>query len=107
MTRPRDSDSLVAVLAPLAGQIVAIQKRMHALGMLADREVLDCPRCGLREDVLISGLLITCREPGLQQDTGLRFERLTAESFRCPSCGLTVREPLAGNEQSGGAIACV
>lgn len=103
MKTPRDSDSLIAVIAPLARQIAAIREQMHALGMFAnDRELLDCPHCGLREDVLISGLLITYREPAFHQDTGLRFEELTTGTFCYPSCGQTVREPLAGNEQSGG-----
>lgn len=103
MKTPRDSDSLIAVIAPLAKQIAANQQQMHALGMLAnDRELLDCPHCGLREDVLISGQLITYREPDFHQDTGLRFEKLTPGTFRCPSCGQTVRDPLAGNDQSGG-----
>ena len=106
MKTPRDSGSLIAVIAPLAKQIAAIQQQMHALGMFAnDRELLDCPQCGLREDVLISGLLITYREPGFHQDTGLRFEELTADAFRCPSCGQTVRAPLASNEQDGGFAA--
>lgn len=106
MKTPRDSDSLIAVIAPLAKQIAAIQQQMHALGMFAnDRELLDCPHCGLREDVLISGQLITYREPDFQQDTGLRFEELAADTFRCPSFGQTVREPLAEDMQGGAFIA--
>ena len=98
-----DSDSLVAVIAPLARQIAATRQQMHALGMSAnDRELLDCPHCGLREDVLISGQLITYREPDFHQDTGLRFAELTTGTFRCPSCGQPVRDPLAGNGQGGG-----
>lgn len=98
-TPDSDADSLFAAIAPLARQIAAIRQQMHALGMFAnDRELLDCPHCGLREDVLISGQLITCREPGFHQDTGLRFEELTTGTFRCPSCGQTVRDTLAGDE---------
>ncbi|MDA1274472.1 MAG: hypothetical protein O2960_10545 [Verrucomicrobia bacterium] len=96
MNTKRNSDSLIAVIAPLAKQIAVIRQQMHALGMFAnDRELLDCPHCGLREDVLISGQLITYREPDFHQDTGLRFEELTPGTFRCPSCCHTVREPLA------------
>lgn len=100
MKTPHDSDSLIAAIAPLARQIAAIRQQMHALGMFAnDRELLDCPHCGLREDVLISGQFITYRESGFHQDTGLRFEELTADTFRCPSCGLTVCEPFAEDKQ--------
>ena len=53
----------------------------------------------LREDVLISGQLITYREPDFHQDTGLRFEELTTGTLRCASCGQMVREPLAEDEQ--------
>jgi hypothetical protein len=78
MNATRDSEFLPAVIAPLARRIAAIREQMHALGMFAnDRELLDCPNCGLREDVLISGVLITYREPAFHEDIGLRFEELT------------------------------
>lgn len=55
---------------------------MHALGMFPnDRELLVCPNCGLREDILFSGVLITYREPAFHEDTGLRFEELTEDTF--------------------------
>jgi hypothetical protein len=73
MNPTRDSDSLVAAIAPLAKQIAAIQRQMHALDMFAsDREWLECQRCGLKEDAAHDGRLITCREPDLGQDTSLR-----------------------------------
>lgn len=91
---------LIATICPLARRLAALQQQMKAAGLFAnDRELLDCPHCGLREDVLISGVLITYREPGFHQDTGLRFEELTADAFLCPSCGQTVREPLAEDKK--------
>jgi predicted RNA-binding Zn-ribbon protein involved in translation (DUF1610 family) len=106
MKTPPDSDSLIAAIAPLAKQIAAIQQQMHALGMFAnDRELLDCPHCGLLEDVIISGLLITYREPDFHQDTGLRFEELNTGTFRCPSCGQTVCEPFAEDAQRDAFLA--
>ena len=97
---------LISTIRPLARQLAAQQRRMKAAGLFAnDRELLDCPQCGLREDVLISGLLITYCEPGFHQDTGLRFEELTADTFRCPSCGQTVCEPFAGDKQGGAVLA--
>ena len=51
-----------AKLRPLAARFVGLQKRAKALGVFAnDRELLECPRCGLLEDVIRASLLITCR----------------------------------------------
>jgi predicted RNA-binding Zn-ribbon protein involved in translation (DUF1610 family) len=57
-----------------------------------DRDLLPCPNCGLTEDVLVGGQLITNVEPG-QPDTGLRFLEPPAddEPFRCPHCGAEAR----------------
>ena len=98
-----DIDDLVAAIRPLAQQIAALQKQMKSLGMFAnDRDLLECPRCGLMEDVAAGGVLLTVRPTDLGTDTGLRFEELTPESFRCPSCGLTVHEPLTDEEREEG-----
>ena len=89
-------DSLCAAIKPLARQLVALQKRANALGLFAnDRELLECSQCGIMEDVTHTGLLITCREPALDQHTGLRFTKEPDQTFRCPSCGALVTEPLA------------
>lgn len=96
-------NDLVAAIRPLAATIVALQKQMKALGMFAnDRELLECPRCGLLENVSVEGMLFTCHTNDLSTDTGLRFEELTTESFRCPSCGQTVHEPLTEEERDKG-----
>lgn len=106
MSRDPDIDDLVEQIRPLAQQIVALQQQMKALGMFAnDRELLQCPRCGIMEDVTHEGFLITCREPDLGIDTGLRFEPITEESYRCPSCGQTVQEPLSEDEKQEGLSA--
>jgi uncharacterized C2H2 Zn-finger protein len=106
MSRDPDIDDLVEQIRPLAQQIVALQEQMKALGMFGnDRELLQCPRCGLMEDVTHEGFLITCREPDLGIDTGLRFEPITDESYRCPSCGQTVQEPLSEDEKQEGLSA--
>ena len=87
-----------AKLHSLATRLADLQKRAKALGLFAnDRELLSCPRCGLEEDVSITGLLITCRAPALGADTGLRFEEIKAGKFRCPECGGIVSET---NEKS-------
>lgn len=71
-------------------QLRDVQAKARALGVFAnDRELLSCPECGLVEDVLVTGLLVTCRPgcPGL--DTGLRFVESPEVSgrFGCPECG--------------------
>lgn len=76
-----------AKLHALATRLAGLQKRAKALGVFAnDRELLECPRCGLMEDVTSIGLLITCRATALGDDTGLRFVQLAEDIFRCPSC---------------------
>jgi hypothetical protein len=89
-------DTLCATIIPLVEQLAAVQKQAKALGLFTnDRELLECPHCGLMEDVAINGLLITYREPDLGQDTGLRFKKVKKQTFRCPSCkGLVTELPV-------------
>ena len=90
----------------IAAEIVALRKRAKALGMFTDdRELLVCPGCGLMEDVAANGVLITCREPDLGQDTGLRFEPLNDQTFRCPACAQRVRELLSERGPEGASPA--
>ena len=91
-----------AEIRALAGQISALQQKAKALGVFAnDRNLVACPSCGLMEDVTSAGLLITSREPDLGQDTGLRFEEITEQTFRCPACGQVVHEPQSEDVQNG------
>jgi hypothetical protein len=47
-------------LKALAAQLVAVRTKILAAGgFLHDRELHQCPACGLMEDVLISGKLVT------------------------------------------------
>ena len=71
----------------LAARLVEHQDRARSLGVFpGDRELLECSHCGLMEDVLCTGQLITCRSGREGQDTGLRFEELDSDAFRCPAC---------------------
>ena len=93
MTERKPDDGV----AELASSIGAIAERLReleaqakALGIFTnDRELLSCPECGLMEDVLASGLLVTCRRDRLRVDTGLRFvESPEGEGVcTCPACG--------------------
>ena len=80
-----------AKLHELARQLDGLQKQAKAFGVFVnDRELLECPSCGLLEDVTSTGLLITCRTAALGEDTGLRFVQLADNIFRCPSCAQRV-----------------
>ncbi len=75
-------------LATRAHQLAKVTKNAHSLGIfVGDRELLVCPRCGLMEDVLADGRLITCHAAG-EADTGLRFaeNRRRDGRFICPGC---------------------
>jgi rubredoxin len=89
-------------LFQLASRLVAVQEQARSLGIfVGDRELLECPQCGLMEDVIFTGQLITCRpsaESPDTEDTGLRFEELPQNRFRCPACGSLVQEGLAATE---------
>ena len=86
------TDALVERVAPLVRQLQALQEEARRLGLFPnDRDLLACPRCGLTEDVLASGHLITSVDVG-QPDTGLRFIEPATEdgAFVCPACGAEV-----------------
>lgn len=79
-------------LRQLASRIVALQAKARALGLFAhDRDLLECPDCGLLENVACGGQLFTCRPESLNDDTGLRFEEISDDRFRCPACGAMVQ----------------
>ena len=81
----------------LASSLVAARDRARMAGVFVeDRELLECPGCGLMEDVECGGRLITCRAVG-GEDTGLRFAPVSEGTFRCPVCGVAVREPMPGD----------
>ena len=84
----------LAQFRTLAGEIIALQAKAKALGLFAnERELLECPACGLMENVAAAGGgLFTCHPESLDDDTGLRFEELASDRFGCPECGATVYE---------------
>jgi hypothetical protein len=77
----------------VARKLVKVQEEARKLGIfVGDRELLTCPKCGLMEDVLADGRLVTCHEGG-GTDTGLRFAAhpCTEDRFVCPQCGTALR----------------
>jgi hypothetical protein len=88
------SDKKISDLAdsirPLVRRIMDLKARMEALGLFAnDRELLECTTCDLAESVAADGLLITIHRNGTDWNTnsGLRFEEVEKDLFRCPVCG--------------------
>lgn len=81
-------------------QLEEAKRQARALGMFTDdRELLECPSCGLWEDVTCEGLLVTYpKNSSLQKDSGLRFKEIDETRFECPACGAIVR---AVNEDEG------
>ena len=91
--RPPERDAvaeLAATLGPLIESLQEIKAKAEALGIFTGgRELLACKECGLQEDVLVDGRLITDREERLGLDTGLRFVEAGEGTgrFTCPACG--------------------
>lgn len=82
-------DSLVA----MAGQLAKLQGEARKLGIfVGDRELIACPTCGLMEDELVDGRLVTCHEIG-GPDTGMRFAAHPRgeDKLICPECGTVLR----------------
>ncbi len=73
----------------MAEQLVLIGAQILAeSGFLHDRELHQCPACGLMEDVLCSGKLVTYWHQATEPvDTGLRFKEARADQLACPCCG--------------------
>lgn len=76
-------------LRALTDQLVSIRAQILAQGgFLHDRELHQCPACGLMEDVLFSGKLVTYWHQSTDRvDTGLRFKEVGADQLACPCCG--------------------
>jgi hypothetical protein len=76
-----------AELAALAARLKELQQEAARVGLFpSDRPLLECPVCGLYEDVRFDGRLMTCfASDRAGADTGLRFPRVPA-GFRCPGC---------------------
>ncbi len=89
----KHGQKLAGNIARLAEELTHIKKQAVQLGMFTnDRELLECPKCGLMEDVTHDGFLITYQEACANaKDSGLRFEEVPGEKFKCPSCGTLVK----------------
>lgn len=80
-------------LYELATRLHSLKKQAKALGMFTDdRDLLECPNCGLKEDVTGQGVLITYKGGAMGVDTDLRFPDPDEEGVSCcPECGGKVK----------------
>ena len=78
-----------AALHVLCEQLRKIRKQAEIAGLfIDDRDLLDCAHCGLQEDVLIDGRLVTYQADAADtSDSGLRFAAMDDGNFVCPQCG--------------------
>jgi hypothetical protein len=76
----------------LCEQLQKIHQQAEAAGLFSgDRELLDCTHCGLQEDVLIDGRLVTYQADAADAaDSGLRFAAADDGNFVCPRCGAVI-----------------
>ncbi len=74
-------------LSDLARRLQQVKAEAARLGIFTDdRELVECSKCGLKEDVDVHGFLLTCYEGSLGKDTGLRFKEGADSEFCCPKC---------------------
>ena len=93
------TDSLVE----LVSRLEEVKRQARALGLFTDdRDLLECPDCGLLEDVTAEGLLVTYPKDSKDlNDCGLRFRQLDEASFKCPACGARCKINLPTDEMKG------
>jgi len=89
MTKKPKQNTEFNDLYKVAASLYELKKQARALGMFTDdRELLECPQCGLKEDVTGHGILITYKGDAIGIDTGLRFPEPDDDGVSCcPGCG--------------------
>lgn len=72
----------------LAAQLATTRAQVKAQGgFVGDRDLHQCPACGLMEDVLYGGKLVTYwHRTSNPLDTGLRFKEVGTSQLACPFC---------------------
>lgn len=80
-------------LVELSRKLAKVKAQARALGIFTDdRELLECPNCGLLEDVTAKGLLVTYPKDSVDlKDCGLRFRPVDKTCFACPKCGTSIK----------------
>lgn len=69
-----------------------IRQQAEVAGLfIDDRALLYCTHCGLQEDVLIDGRLVSYQADATgASDSGLRFAAADDGNVVCPQCGAVV-----------------
>jgi hypothetical protein len=96
---PDDMSAFETKLMEAFRKLEADKERARSLGMFVEeRDLLICKGCGLGEDVLNNGLLVV-RQSGDYKapDSGLRFQEIRANVFKCPRCAQEVSIDEEGN----------
>lgn len=89
----KKSNAVNKSIIKLAARIKELQLKAEELGLFFnDRELLECKKCGLIEDVAVDGRLITYNRYDVVADIGLRFEPCEKDRYLCPVCGSNVKE---------------
>ena len=73
----------------LAKRLVKIRGEAKKLGIFTDgRELLECPKCGLMEDIDVNGKVFIVFKKKPYKDTGLEFKEVGKKRnrFFCPNC---------------------
>lgn len=80
-------------LTTLIRQLKQVKAQARALGIFTDnRELLECPNCGLLEDVTAKGLLVTYPKDSVDlKDCGQRFRPVDKTHFACPKCWTRIK----------------
>lgn len=87
----KDYNELLKDISSLAKQFSIFQKEAEKLGVFTEsRDLLECKKCKLMEDVLCDGRLVTYYSGEKIHDTGLRFKQKTKKAFYCPNCGANI-----------------
>jgi len=91
--QPKSGPKITDVLPKsLHREIARVQRLAQATGLfLEDRDLLECARCGLLEDVSCYGLLMTYLSGKPLIDSGLRFKKDKRGRYICPNCGAVPR----------------
>lgn len=89
----KDDPAYDKLVTDIATAVRGIQDLCRQHGIFDGlRELLQCPECGLKEDVAFDGKLFTYHDIDNPVDTGLRFPEPDDDGYgRCPGCGEEVK----------------
>lgn len=74
-------------------KIAELNAKAKKFGIFTDnRELAECPKCGLMEDIGIDGRLFTAFKSTPRENAGLEFKESGKKGnrFYCPNCGKVI-----------------